>query len=221
MLFLVGGKEMAVYANTGEIKITLEDLQTTDSSRKDVEIWLYRVGNVSEEGIPTLYKSYGLSEYPKDNASLEAAAKNLAGMVSGDPLISGKTDEDGIAHFWGIEKGVYLVVIPENNSYGVVTPFMVPLPYLAKAEGGVELQYVVEAEPKASPHVPEQPDKPEKDKPDKPQGDGDKTPPQNQQPNTSLSLKTGDTSAVEIYLIAAVAAIACIINFIIYRRKHS
>lgn len=219
LCFLSGGKGTTVYANTGEIKIALEDLQTSGSDWEDVEILLYRVGDVSEEGIPTLDVSYGLGEYPEDYASLEKTAKTLAGMMTEEPLKTTRTDESGIAYFWGIDRGVYLVVIPSDNHYGVVKPFMVPVPYLTEVEGEEKLQYAVEAEPKASPHKSTPPGEDNPGKHKHKGGGGDST--QSLQPAAAVSPQTGDTAPVELYLMLGAGALVVLLAFIIYRRKRS
>lgn len=196
MVILMSGGKISVYAKpaVGELQVQLPDLKTYKSEKKNVEVRIYRVGNVTDEGIPKLDTGYVLQEYPKDNDSLEKTAKKLAGMVMEEPVRIGKTDENGYVRFEEINQGVYLVVVPEKNHYGKVTPFLVPMPYYIEVDGVVqEPEFIVKAEPKASP--------------------------EGEQPERGGLAKTGDKADVSILLLVAVVSLGCMILIIDYRRR--
>lgn len=221
MMILVFGRKMTVHAKAvfGELQVELTDLKTSQSERKDVEVRIYRVGTVTDEGVPQLDARYALGEYPKDNDSLEKTAKKLAGMVMDEPVKVGETDENGNVRFEEIEPGVYLVIVPEKNHYGKITPFLVPVPYCPEVDGVLqEPEYVVKAEPKASPEDEQPEDGGKTEKPD-PVPDSDAAPKPGQGENGGLA-KTGDKANVGIWLLAAVISLSCVTLIIKYRRKH-
>lgn len=215
ILVLILGCNLTVCAKStaGILHVELQDLKTSKSDRKDIEVLIYKVGTVSDEGVPKLNVGDVPEEYPKDGDLLEKTAEKLAGIVKGEPAVRGKTDENGHVEFEGIELGVYLVIVPENNAYGKVTPFLVPIPYCPEVDGVVqEPQFIVTAEPKASPE--KEPSK-ENEKPEKP----DTVPSPNPEKNGGKA-KTDDEANIEGLLLMAAGSLGCMMLIIDYRRKR-
>lgn len=147
----ISAGERTAAAGTGEIRVQLKDLQTQLSEREGVPVEGYQVGTVDAFGKPILEERYGIGDYPQDSASLDQAAEKIAGMLEGEPLLEGKTDQGGTVAF-SVEEGVYLIRVKGEAGYGTVKPFLINLPYYEEVNG--ELRgplYEVEAEPKASP----------------------------------------------------------------------
>lgn len=214
LLFILGCNFMVcAKSTTGILHVELQNLKTPKSDRKDVEILIYKVGTVSDEGIPRLNIGDVQEEYPKDNESLEKTAEKLSETVKGEPAARKRTDENGHVQFEEIELGVYLVIVPENNSYGKVMPFLVPIPYCPKVDGVIqEPQFIVTAEPKASPggESPEENEIPEKP---------DTVPNPNPEKNGGKA-GTDDETNIERMLLMAVGSLGCILIMINYRRKR-
>ena len=147
----ISAGERTAAAGTGEIRVRLKDLQTQLSEREGVPVEGYQVGTVDTFGKPVLEEKYGIGDYPQDSASLDQAAEKIFGMLEGEPLLEGKTDQGGNVTF-SVEEGVYLIRVKGEDRYGTVKPFLINLPYYEEVNG--ELRgplYEVEAEPKAAP----------------------------------------------------------------------
>lgn len=132
------------------IEFTPEDIIA-----KDVDFWLYRVGNISAEGEFSLEAAYAdISISLKDaNAdtwrSLTASLlSHLAADDSITPAANAQTDENGFAKFSSLPTGLYLVIgdpYYENGRYYVPTPSLISLPS-AGADG--QWDYTVEVKAK-------------------------------------------------------------------------
>lgn len=213
MLFLLGSS-IKVCAGEGEIWIRLEELHTDNSDREDVEIILYRVGDVSEEGTAVFDESYGIKGYPEDSASLEKTAEELADRVKSDPVSIQKTDAEGQVCFAGLENGIYLVVIPKGNGYGNVMPFLVSLPYYQKADDAVcSPCYIVHAKPKASPYHDDNDDGDDSD-------DGGGSDDGGREAEQTASPQTGDETCAWLWLVTAAVSLTGITVGIMNRRKR-
>jgi hypothetical protein len=135
---------------TGSIEISLKDLDSPVSVRNGIELQLYKVGTVDDYDHPWFDDQYGKDEYPQTSEELDAAAREIAQEVKSTPDETQTTDKDGTATFSGLEKGIYLIKVPEGNAYGSVTPFLVQLPYYQEVDGQMEGPiYQVSAQPKA------------------------------------------------------------------------
>ena len=177
----MGIPRMNVDASAGTIQIMLEDLEVEGSRRNDIPVNLYRVGTVDEEGNPLFDSGYGIKEMPEDGESMSELSEEIAGKLKEDTACTKRTDDSGTVRFEGLEEGIYLVMFPEENAYGEVDPFLVTIPYYELVEGKVEgPKYEVSAIPKASPSREEM---------------------------EEVSVKTGDTTQAEGYLIAGAGAV--------------
>ena len=102
----ISAGERTAAAGTGEIRVRLKDLQTQLSEREGVPVEGYQVGTVDTFGKPVLEEKYGIGDYPR-TAHLDQAAERVFGMLEGEPLLEGKTDQGGNVTF-SVEEGVYL-----------------------------------------------------------------------------------------------------------------
>lgn len=208
-----------VFAASGTISMQLKDLKTEGSKREDVPVYLYKVGTVDDQGSPSLDQKWGIEKYPKTSAELDKAAKKIAGKVPKTPEWETATDADGKAIFSDVEDGVYLIMVPDKNSYGKVSPFLLQVPSYLEVDGKLEGPiYAVEADPKAQPHGKD-PGKP--DKPDKHKSDKNPEPSPGSTPSPAISPKTGDTTPVELYVALLAAAVLGVVAFIFIRRRKS
>lgn len=190
---------------TGTIEVSLKDMKSESSSRDKVEVNLYKVGAVDAHGRPVFDETYEIDAYPQDTVSMDKAVQSLCKKVSKAPELSGMTDSEGIITFSGVEQGIYLVRIPEENPYGEVAPFLLHLPYYEEVNGVMEGPvYEVKIEPKASLNEPEEPEKP----------GGGKKPSDSSSGGTSVSeataapaVKTGDTAPISMYIGLIAAAL--------------
>ena len=204
---------------TGSIRIELRTMEEP-SKREGVELQIWKVGEVDPYGKPIFDPTYLQKDYPQDSASLDAAAKELAGKMTGEPKLQKKTDAAGVAEFGKVSAGIYLVCADKDNPYGIVSPFLIHLPWWEEAEQ--KFVYEVKAEPKASPEEPDEPEKP--DKPDKPDDDDSDEPGTPSQPPEQIrSAQTGDDTPIGYYtglLTASLAAIGGSGIWLWMRRKR-
>lgn len=200
LLILVGTLPVFASENTGiqeekgTIRLILKDLETENSSGEGVEFGLWKVGTVNENGTPQIDEEYGVGEYPQDSRSLDEAARKMAHMLKeGQKEADRKaaTGQGGSLLLDQVEPGVYLLQAGENNPYGMISPFLVQLPYWEEIEGQMEGPvYEVTVEPKASPYPAKPGETPEPD-------------------GTGPAAKTGDeTSPAGYFLILAVTVLA-------------
>lgn len=187
---------------TGTIEVALKDLKSESSSREKVRVDLYRVGTVDAHGKPVFDEIYEIDSYPQDTVSADRAIEILCKKVSGKADLSGITDRHGGMTLSGVERGIYLVRIPEGNPYGKVTPFLVHLPYYEEVNGVMEgPMYEIKVEPKASPNEPEKPGGGKKPS----GGSSDSTPVS--EAVAAPAVKTGDTAPINVYIGLIAAAL--------------
>lgn len=128
-----------------------------DVAAKDVDFWLYRVGNISSDGEFSLEDTYAdisisLKEPNADTWRTLTAAllSQLAADDSISPTANAQTNAKGFAGFSPLPTGLYLVIgeaYYEDGWCYVPTPFLVCLPS-AGTDG--EWDYAVEVETKYS-----------------------------------------------------------------------
>lgn len=141
----------------GSITVALPELE--GASRKDVQVYLYQVGDLdTSKG----YLEFSLVDALKGLAGLdqvdlndittpqanEEVAEALAEVIADSGIEATElwTDADGIAEFNGLTQGMYLIVQGSSNAYGTFAPFVVPVPYADETSWN----YNVTVEPKAS-----------------------------------------------------------------------
>lgn len=211
LLLILAGIPAEAAANQsekGSIRIVLKDLQNENSRREDLEMRIWKVGSVDENGIPIFDAVYGISQYPEEASAVEQTADRLAGLVKGEPYGKAYADKSGVALFTNVERGIYLVTVPEKNDYGKINPFLLHLPYWDETKES--FVYAAEAEPKASP-----PDSGTSEKP----GDsgGSHGTGESSEPGQAGKVQTGDDTRVGLYavllllsLLAAAGLAACL-----------
>lgn len=211
MIFLVPIR--AVESERCIIKIHLEDLQVQSSNMNGVKFYVYKIGEIDKNGDAKIYPKYGYETYPQNAHELDLVAKMISKKLEDKPILSNSTDAKGEMELVLDEKGVYLLMADDDNAYGVISPFIVHLPYYQTIE---DVQYgplyTVDVEPKASPKPntpgesdgPNTPDKPNNpnnpNTPDTPTG-GD-TPTDEKTPGKET--QTGDSSNTYLYLLLIV-----------------
>lgn len=153
-IFITGlllGNMNVMAAETGTIKVTLQELQSSDSSRDKIPVALYQVGIVGEDGNPTIDANYGIADYPQNAEAVSATAEKIAAFIKEEPVDEKNTDANGYVEFGNVGPGVYLVLFQMDNAYGKVSPILLNLPYYQKVDGKMEGPvYTVEISPKAS-----------------------------------------------------------------------
>lgn len=222
LLAIVASIQVKAAEQTGSIQITLKDLSSAGgtSSRDQIEIRAYQVGSMDENDQPVWNAEYEMGEWPDNGTSMVEAAEELTKKISGEPQYQGITDQNGQCLFSNVERGIYLITIPENNAYGKIQPFLVLVPYYENVNGTMTgPTYNVQAEPKASPNEINEPEKP--DNPDT----------SNEEPNTpgavdtlknstvsATNPKTGDISNIIGY--AGLTAGVFLIIIVMLAEKH-
>lgn len=141
-LLLCFAKTVAAEENNA-VKICLKDLGT---SMENVCFEIYKVGSI-HDGFPEIEERFQIPAFPDKAYLLDHAAKKISQMISKNAEISGVTDKSGFLLFDGLKSGVYLIRETGGDSYGIISPFLVPLPY---PENGTTKSFI-EVEPKASP----------------------------------------------------------------------
>lgn len=150
LMLLWNGNNTANAADpTGEIRIQLTDLGT---SVKDVKFQAYLVGDWHEKTgdftLSDVFSSTGISFSDLQYASdWDEAAKKLSvhPSLSKQLRFTGKTNAEGELTFPDATFGIYLILPEGDNDYGVVSPFLMCLPYMEKGEWNLS----VTAKPKA------------------------------------------------------------------------
>lgn len=157
VLALAEARQVSAAEQQGKVIITLKEMEAENSAREGVEFYLWKVGTASESEAPQFDEKWGISEYPRDSASLDEAAEQISDQIEETPERTGKTDGSGQLVFEDLEQGIYLIQVAEDNPYGKISPFLIWLPYWEEVDGELsDPLYEVTAEPKASPW-PEEP----------------------------------------------------------------
>lgn len=132
--------------NHNTIRIHLKNLETP---LEGVPFEIYQVGSI-KESIPVIDSRFPVNTLPKEAYLLDNTAKEISGMLSGTADRHGYTDKNGSLVFDGMANGVYLIRMSESHNYGIISPFLVWLPYY---DEDAEL-HTIEIEPKASKPYP-------------------------------------------------------------------
>lgn len=169
------------------VKICLKDLGT---SMENVCFEAYKVG-VLQEGFPEIEERFQMPVFPDKAYQLDYAAKKISQMISEHAEISGVTDKFGFLIFDGLKSGVYLIRETGRNSYGIISPFLVSLPY---SEDGTAKSFLT-VEPKAS--------LPDLSPTSVPKAAASLPVPQKKDNPLAASVKTGDFTEARSYLIMA------------------
>ena len=136
MIFLVPIR--AVESERCIIKIHLEDLQVQSSNMNGVKFYVYKIGEIDKNGDAKIYPKYGYETYPQNAHELDLVAKMISKKLEDKPILSNSTDAKGEMELVLDEKGVYLLMADDDNAYGVISPFIVHLPYYQTIE---DVQY--------------------------------------------------------------------------------
>lgn len=189
--------------NEAVITVQLENLYHVESDLQGVEIELYRVGDVSDYGEPKIRKQYGVRNYPETAEQTEAAALYITTHITSQPDKVILTSEEGTAVFAGLKQGVYLLVAKNPNTYGIISPVLVHLPFYEEIDGVREGPlFNITVKPKASVNT-----------------SNHREPEKNMNIETEPGVQTGDNSAPLFYFMLAGLAVAVFLCLFIYKRK--
>lgn len=165
-------------AARGSVRVEFQDLECSNSSREDLPVVLCRIGKNDAEGRPVFESESLAVNDPEDVEEISDVAKKAMNMLNRLQAYETKTDTYGVAVFEDLEEGIYLVIVPDENQYGMVDPFLVTIPYYEETKEGKDgPRYDVIAAPKAIADEKRQ------------------------------DVKTGDTSDAEMYLGISMAAV--------------
>lgn len=159
-VWILLASSLPVFAGSGSVTIKLKELQSEGSIREGVEFSLYQVGEVSETGAPFFYDRYQIKKFPVKAEETAAAAAILIKGLEEEMFERKQTDARGILTFEDLERGVYLIMANEDNSYGKITPVILYQPSYELVNGvqtGPNERITVV--PKAEPY-PDETDKP-------------------------------------------------------------
>lgn len=194
----------------GHIKIVLEPLDETQSKRDNVTFKLYRIGDV-KEGHPMIDSKYHIKCYPQTAEETESVSKTILKQLKDAPILTGKTDENGVLNFPDIVDGVYLIAAQNPNPYGVVTPTLLHLPYQEVVDDQISgILYEITVNPKATYVNPARPEHGDKD-PNSGNESFDKKPGDN--------VSTYDTSRKTMYTFMMIVAVGGI--YVLYKRRKT
>ena len=221
------------------ISVTLKELPSP-SERAGLTGSLYRVGSVTEDDRPILDARYQIRSYPTDGAGFQAAANAIRQRLKDEkPVMEQKADRGGRLSFPELERGIYLLTFPKENSYGRISPTLIHLPYYEVVNGSLTGPvYQAEVEPKAEPlstatpvptqtktpgPTPTEKAEPKVTSPGGGSGGYAKGGSGSSAHGTGISkkgAKTGDDSPVRTYVALSAAALAAILLLIIWRRRN-
>lgn len=127
-------EQVLAATKTGSITIQLKNLKT---QMNHVEFKVYPVGKWNgTQGSWELDSSLQSSEIVLDSLNGASEWKEAAQKLSENSGLSslacksGETDINGQLKFSDLEWGMYLVVQTDEPDYGMIDPFMVPIPYV-------------------------------------------------------------------------------------------
>lgn len=184
-------------------------LKNLETDWKKVEFEVYQVGEIVEN-LPVIDAGFKVESFPVEAGKLDAAARKISGLLSGEANRCGWTDENGRIAFEGLADGVYLIQPGDTKQYGEIAPFLVPLPYFDE-KGEWVRQLTIE--PKAS--LKEM------------QGEAEENwkldmPPAIEKPAVPSVVKTGDSTVYLPYLLGLFGAgVVCMILglFPVWRKR--
>ena len=203
----------------GSIMVSLDDLGT---KRSDVVLDYYKVADLTQEPEVSWVAAEKCQEAGVDWNGLKQtedyvrAAERLQTYVEAQKIegTAGKTDANGKVTFSNLEQGVYLIVQTDVASYGVISPFLVAVPYMEDGEHWIydvttqtKGEKVITPSPTSTPTVTKKP-----------------TPPSTSTRGSSVksSVKTGDDTPVGGLLataVVSVAVLAGVASIVVRRRK--
>ena len=192
-------------AGCASVTVQLEVL-SQPSQRQGVILNLYRVGEVSDVGLPVLQESYGITEYPQSARQTEKAASYIAAHLDVEAEQVLKTSAEGSAVFRDIDNGVYLLIAKSPNAYGIIDPVLFHIPYYEVIDGvkkGPLFQITVKPKAAANEYQNAQQQETQNNK--------------NQQEGQDVG--TGDDSNLISYILLAALAAGGILCLFIKKRK--
>ena len=137
--------------------ITVQLPEQNDMNREDVQITIYRVGDLdTSQGwldfslIDELKEEKIDFNHIPDSETNAALAETLLNAVEAKKTAEAgslRTDADGKAAFCDLSQGMYLVVQTNANAYGTFNPFLLPIPYATETAW----EYDMVIEPKVNP----------------------------------------------------------------------
>lgn len=218
---------------TVEVEYPSKDGKSDPVPIAGAEISIYRIAELTDAGeyqITEAYEGAGIQTsqlYDADASSMKAISETFSSYVkkanlSADlgPEVTGK---DGKAYFGNItDLGMYLVVqtgkTKDAEKYTEIEPYLVQIPMPPLTDGSSEGWTMdVTSYPKAGDYIPEEPGVPTT--PPVPKPPAPETPPPPDHPSLTRLVKTGDDSAVLIWIvIAAGAAVALFVGVTIFRK---
>lgn len=153
----IGLSCMTAEASKGSIRIEFRNLEYADSCRADLKVLLYRIGRTGADGLPVFEPESLTVNDPGDREEVADTAKKAISQTERLQKSEVTTDSQGVAVFEDLQEGIYLVMVPNENSYGIVDPFLVTIPYYEETDEGIKGPlYEVIAAPKAVPNEKEQ-----------------------------------------------------------------
>lgn len=153
----IGLSCMTAEASEGSIRIEFRNLEYADSCRADLKVLLYRIGRTGADGLPVFEPESLTVNDPGDREEVADTAKKAISQTERLQKSEVTTDSQGVAVFEDLQEGIYLVMVPNENSYGIVDPFLVTIPYYEETDEGIKGPlYEVIAAPKAVPNEKEQ-----------------------------------------------------------------
>lgn len=206
-----GGLEAKAREGSCRVQIQLPDLGTV---RKDVEFGVYQVGVLEENSFRLLeaYRDTGVDlEHLETAEEHRKAAERLTKAASEQqPMVRGKTDEDGLLSLGELDYGAYLMVQQGKASYGKVESFLVLLPCMEEGQTVTDLTLTPKASRPGSGGGSHGGD------PGDPDTSGGQT-----VPTPTSGAKTGDEARPVRYLLLAILSAGIITVLAVrWRRRH-